>query len=126
MGLHGLLPFGGVYIGARHMAPAVRTWLARGTAIGLVLFLALFAFDAFEGAGSVSRKVLGFVIHLWPAALVAVVVAFSWRRPQVGAVAFLVLACGYAAWAWDHPGWIAAVSGPLLVVAALHAWAARR
>lgn len=104
----------------------LRSWPARMAAITMALFLALFALDAFEGTEGVLHKLAHFAIHLWPTGLLVLVIALAWRRPRVGVVAFVLLAVAYAVWAWDHPQWVLVISGPLLLVAALYALAARR
>lgn len=101
-------------------------WPARMAAIAVALFLALFALDAFEGTEGVLHKLAHFAMHLWPTGLLVVVIALAWRRPWVGVVAFVLLAAAYAVWAWDHPDWVLVISGPLMLVAALYALAARR
>lgn len=104
----------------------VHIWPARLAAVAVALFLALFALDAFEGTEGPLTKFGHFLLHLWPTALLAVVILLAWRRPMVGMIAFLVLATGYAVWAWDHPQWVLVISGPLVVVALLYAWSGLR
>ena len=96
-------------------------WAPRLLAAAVSLFLATLSLDAF-GTASFREALPDFIVHLTPAAIVLAVAALAWHREWIGAVAFLALAVGYAAAARDHPSWIAAVSGPLLVVAALYAW----
>lgn len=104
----------------------VHIWSARLAGMAMALFLALFALDAFEGSASLRNKVLHMLIHLWPSGLLALVIVLAWRRPMIGLVAFLLLAFGYAVWAWDHPQWVLVISGPLVVVAMLYAWSSKR
>ena len=63
-----------------------------------------------------------FLVHLVPAALVAGVVALAWHRELIGAVLFTALAVVYGVTAREHLSWIAVISGPLLVTAALYGW----
>jgi len=97
-------------------------WAPRLLAVAVSLFLGLFSLDAFSGADTFAQAVPGFLIHLMPAAIVLAVVALSWHREWVGAAAFIVMAAAYAVVARQHASWIAAISGPLLVVGALYAW----
>jgi hypothetical protein len=97
--------------------------MARLAGIGISLFLALFALDAFDGR-PLAETLPAFAIHLWPAALCAVVVALGWRRWWAGAVGFAALAAAYAVGINGlGPGgrldWIVAISGPLAVTAML-------
>lgn len=103
------------------MSPQIRAfviWAPRVVGVAMCLFLALFALDAFDGR-PLTQTLPDFVIHLAPAAMVAVVVAAAWRYPWIGAVAFVALAIGYAAMVPTHPDWILIISGPLALIAAL-------
>ncbi|MFY9343850.1 MAG: hypothetical protein WAT39_15275 [Planctomycetota bacterium] len=94
----------------------------------MALFLGLFAFDAFEGDAGIGRKVVDFAIHLTPTWLCLAGVVLAWRREWLGGPYFAALAVAYAVWAWGHPSWILLISGPLVLIAALHllAWRQRR
>ena len=96
-------------------------WAPRLLAAAVSLFLATFSLDAF-GPTSFGEALPDFIVHLIPSALVLVVAALAWHREWIGAMTFLALAAGYAVAARSHPSWIAVVSGPLLVTAALYAW----
>jgi hypothetical protein len=89
----------------------------------MVLFLALFALDAFHGQPP-GQAVADFAMHLLPAAVVLAVVAVSWRHPWIGAAAFAAMAIGYAAMVPRRPDWILVISGPLALIALLFAVAA--
>lgn len=97
-------------------------WAPRLLAGAVSVFFASFALDAFGGDASLGEAIPDFIVHLAPAATVLAVVALSWNREWIGAVTFAGLAVAYAIAARAHPSWIAAISGPLLVVAALYAW----
>lgn len=93
-------------------------WLPRISGILVAGFLALFALDAFNDTSFVAA-LPEFAIHLIPSLLVLTVVAIAWRFEWIGAVAFVGLAALYATMARGRLDWIVAISGPLLVVAAL-------
>jgi len=95
-------------------------WAPRVVGIGVTLFVAMFALDAFDG-GPLSQTVPAFAIHLIPAAIVGLVVAVAWRHPWVGAAGFGALAATYAAMVPHRPDWILAISGPLVLTAVLFA-----
>jgi hypothetical protein len=54
-----------------------------------------------------------------------VVVAVAWRRPWIGAAAFLLLAAAYALTVPGRLDWILVISGPLFLVGMLYLWSAR-
>jgi hypothetical protein len=97
---------------------ALLLWTPRILAIAIVLFLSLFALDAFDGRPFFT-VLPGFLIHLLPACLVMAAVALAWRFPLAGAVAFVGLALAYAITVRGRLGWIAVIAGPLVVVAVL-------
>ena len=66
-------------------------WIPRGFMVIYILFISLFALDAFDPNYSTWEKVTGFMIHIAPSVLLAVILVFSWKRPVVGAVGFLVM-----------------------------------
>jgi hypothetical protein len=97
-------------------------WAPRLLGFAISLFLSVFSLDAFEGGASLAEALPDFLMHLIPTAVLLGVVAASWRKEWIGAVAFAGLAVAYAIPAHAHLSWIVTISGPLLVVAALYAW----
>lgn len=108
------------------MSPHARLlllWAPRVLGVATSLFLALFALDAFDGR-PLAQTLPAFLVHLLPAAAVALVVAAAWRHPWMGAAGFGGLAVAYALSVPSRPDWILAISGPLAVTSALYALAA--
>ncbi len=66
-------------------------WIPRGFMVIYILFISLFALDAFESQYTIWEKAIGFMIHISPSVLLAVILVFSWKKPAVGAVGFLVM-----------------------------------
>ena len=93
-------------------------WVPRAAGLAMSMFLALFALDAFNGA-PVFAALQAFAIHLVPSVVVLAIVAVSWRMPLFGAVAFAVLAAGYATMVGWRLDWVALIGGPLAALAAL-------
>jgi hypothetical protein len=100
--------------------PAIPLWTPRIAGIGVALFLALFALDAFNDK-PILEAIPGFLIHLGPSFLVLAAVAIAWRFPLAGAAAFLGLALLYAVRVHWRLDWIAVIGGPLVVVGVLFA-----
>jgi hypothetical protein len=102
-------------------------WAPRLLAIGVSLFLGIFALDALT-ANTPTQALRDFLIHLAPTAILLVIVGLSWRREWIGGVAFIGLAIGYAIMQRAHPSWIAVIAGPLFVAGALYglSWMRRR
>jgi len=87
---------------------------------GLIVagFLALLALDAFN-EGSFVAALPAFAIHLLPSLVVLTAVAVAWKSEWIGAAAFIALAVIYAVMVRGRVDWMAAISGPLLVVGLL-------
>lgn len=96
-------------------------WLPRILSIVFVLFLSLFALDAFEGSSG-WQTVLGFLIHLLPSFILLAVILIAWKHDLVGAIAFLASAVLYVfTVGFDRPwSWYACISGPAAIVGILY------
>ena len=89
-------------------------WCPRILGIAVSLFLSLFALDAFQPGKPVASVLTDFAIHLVPAAVVLAIVAFSWRRPWIGGVSFVLLGAAYGPTVNFRLDWTLPISGPLL------------
>lgn len=103
----------------------VVNWLPRILGIAVGLFVALFAFDAFDRNAATGELVQDFAIHLVPSAVLLVAVAVAWRHPLIGAATFVGLGVFYAI-AAQRLDWIVVISGPLVMVGMLFAWSGGR
>ena len=91
--------------------------------VGLAAFLTLFAFDSFDEVLPLPLAILGVVLHLLPSAIVLVLVGIGSHWPFAGAMGFFGVAALYAyAVPQGRADWIAAVSGPLMIVGAAFLW----
>jgi len=95
-------------------------WAARLLAILVVGFLSIFAMNVFEEGKSLAEVLTALAIHLIPSLVLLGALILAWRRPWLGAWLFGMAALGYALSAGHgHLDWIAIISGPLLLTAAL-------
>ena len=94
-------------------------WAPRVVGIGLAGFLGLFALDSIVNHAGILKTVIAVTMGLAPAVMVLASVAIGWKHPGIGAVIFSSLAVIYGVSALDHPWWIALISGPLVLEAAL-------
>ncbi len=105
-------------------------WAPRVLCILFGVFLSLFSLDVFEAGRGVGETLLGLMIHLAPVFLVALILAVSWRREWVGAVAFTALAVLYLVSTGGRQHWAAyaSISGSLALIGVLFFlnWIARR
>ena len=95
-------------------------WAPRLLGIAVSLFLSLFALDAFGPGKPLADALLDFAIHLLPALILLTLVAVSWKREWIGAVAFTGLAVAYAStMSRGRIDWMLLIAGPLLLVGML-------
>jgi hypothetical protein len=93
----------------------------------LAAFFAVFAFDSF-GRLPLPQAIVAIAMNLLPAAIVLTLVVIGWRRPFAGAMGFFFAAALYAygvsasAAPRARADWIAAISGPLVLVGAGFLW----
>jgi hypothetical protein len=73
-------------------------WTPRILAILFILFISMFAADAFEGEASLGRKLLGFLIHLLPTILLLICLVIAWKYPHIGGVLFIMAAIFFTIW----------------------------
>lgn len=64
-------------------------WAPRVAAILLIFFISLFSLDVFEMEASPLELLGGFLVHSIPSIAMLALLAFAWKRPAVGFVAFL-------------------------------------
>jgi hypothetical protein len=100
-------------------------WLWSPRVLGVLtgLFIGMFALDAFSAGKPFVQALPDFLVHLIPAVVLLAVVGASFRRPWIGAAAFIGLGVLYATtMARGRLDWMMAISGPLLVVGVLFLW----
>jgi hypothetical protein len=104
-------------------ASAIWLWAPRVLGVLTSLFIGLFALDAFGAGRPFAQALPEFLVHLIPAIVLLAIVAVSFRRPWMGAGAFIALGLAYAATVpRGHLDWTIAISGPLLTVGCLFLW----
>jgi hypothetical protein len=94
-------------------------WSPRVLCIAFALFLSLFALDVFSEGLGVGKTIVAFSIHLIPTAIIAAVLALSWRWEWVGGILSIAAGILYLIRARHHPDWVVVISGPLFVLGAL-------
>lgn len=96
-------------------------WTPRILTIVFILFLALFAFDVFEGEQSLIKKLTGFLIHLLPNFVLILLLILAWKREWIGAIAFTLAGIAYIVMVWGRFPFATylIISGPLFLIAVL-------
>jgi hypothetical protein len=95
-------------------------WTPRIIGILIVVLFTVVSFDVFVEGYSIGEALLALLMHLIPAAIMAGVLAVSWRWEWIGGVLFILLSVVYIVAFWGAP--IAAylwISLPLLIAGVL-------
>ena len=96
-------------------------WLPAGLGIVYILFISMFALDAFGGDASLLEKIGGFIIHLKPSFVSLIALAVSWKKPAAGGVLFVILSVVFTLYFRTYkslPSFLA-ISIPLAVIGLL-------
>lgn len=70
---------------------AVWYWAPRVLCILAIAFFSLFALDSFDPELSLVQQVGGFVIHMIPSAVLALLLWMAWKRELAGGIIFILI-----------------------------------
>jgi len=65
-------------------------WLPRLLCIGAILFVSMFALDAFEPGMPFGQQILNFIMHLIPSFVLLLLLWIAWEKPYLGGILFAV------------------------------------
>jgi len=94
-------------------------WTPRIASIVMLLFLAIFSFDVFEGGLGFWGTALGLFMHNLPVIILAVVLWISWKREIVGGVAFILVGLLYTISKINALPYSLIIAGPLFAIGIL-------
>ena len=105
-------------------------WLPRAICIMAILFISLFAVDAFAPNLTIWQQLGAFIIHLIPSFILLGLLIAAWRWEYVGVIIFIVIGLGLSPYIFMHNydmnnsigmsiGVIMAITFPFVVVGIL-------
>ena len=71
-------------------------WFPRILCILAILFLELFALDAFDPALTFGEQMFAFLMHSIPALVLTVILILSWKKELIGGIVFLIIGAGFS------------------------------
>lgn len=90
-------------------------YLPRSLAILFIVFVSIFAFDAFEIGGSFWQKAGGFLIHLIPSYILIIATIVAWKKEFIGGIIFIILGVLAAFWIKNIPFSLLIILPPFII-----------
>jgi hypothetical protein len=72
------------------MKNTVLYWFPRVLCILYIVFISLFALDAFYGSNSLGYEFLAFLKHMIPSFMLIILLILSWKKELLGGILFLI------------------------------------
>ncbi len=105
-------------------------WLPRILCILAILFISMFALDAFEPGLSLGKQLIDFAMHLIPSFVLIVLLVVAWKWELPGGVIFILVGVGFSPFiyllnfhrnhsVWISLGIIAIITFPFIVIGIL-------
>jgi hypothetical protein len=66
-------------------------WLPRIICILAIIFISIFAADAFEPGKSMGQQLIAFLIHLIPSFVLLLLLLLAWKKELIGGIIFTVI-----------------------------------
>lgn len=70
-------------------------WIPRVLTIIFILFISLFALDVFSMDTPLYQQIGGFVIHIIPSIIIAIILVVFWKNPYYSGLAYILLAIAF-------------------------------
>ena len=77
-------------------------WLPRILCILAILFISLFALDAFDPKLTLWEQITGFIIHLIPSFLLMLILLLAWKKELIGGIVFTIIGLGFSPLVFMH------------------------
>jgi len=86
------------------MKPSIKVlhWLPRIICILAILFVSLFAGDAFEHGETIWQKLGAFFMHLIPSFILLSILIIAWKWEFVGGIIFMAIGLGFSPYIYMH------------------------
>lgn len=77
-------------------------WLPRIICILSILFLSLFAADAFAPGLTIWQQLVAFIIHLIPSFILLAFLIIAWKWEYIGGIIFIIIGLGLSPFVFMH------------------------
>lgn len=77
-------------------------WTPRVICILAILFISMFAADAFAPGLTIWQQIGGFLIHLIPSYILILLLLLAWKWELIGGIVFLLIGLGFSPFIFSH------------------------
>jgi Tfp pilus assembly protein PilN len=77
-------------------------WLPRILCILAIVFLSMFALDAFDPRLTIWQQLLGFVIHMIPSFILIALLIVAWKWELAGGIIFILIGLAFLPFIFTH------------------------
>ena len=70
-------------------------WTPHILCVLAILFISMFALDAFEGNASIWQKIGGFMIHFIPTYILIATLVIAWKWERIGGILYCLIGLGF-------------------------------
>jgi hypothetical protein len=77
-------------------------WLPRVIGILAILFISIFALDAFNPEKTFWNQIGDFIMHLIPSLILTLILIIAWRREFIGGILFTLIGIGFTPFIYNH------------------------
>lgn len=77
-------------------------WLPRILCILAILFISLFALDAFNPEKTFWQQIGDFLMHLIPSFVLIIFLIIAWKREFIGGILFILIGLGFSPFIFMH------------------------
>jgi hypothetical protein len=77
-------------------------WTPRILCILAILFISMFAFDAFDPKLTIMQQIEGFIMHLIPTYILIALLVIAWKWELIGGLIYLLIGLGFIPFIFSH------------------------
>ena len=70
-------------------------WLPRIFCIVAILFISMFALDAFDSRLPITKQITDFLMHLIPTYILILILFIAWKWEMIGGIIFILIGAGF-------------------------------
>lgn len=87
---------------AMSKAGKILHWLPRVLCIMAILFISMFALDAFGSGRTIWQQIVDFIMHMIPSFILLILLIIAWKWELVGGIIFTVIGIGLSPVVFFH------------------------